>query len=105
MPGRFRMQFEGLVDGSDQVVSGSVVADDGVVGQFFDCYRAAYGRIQDGVDAGGKPILRDMTDKETFERFAAGLASGVLANVRRYVETQAVEAAKAALPAVEYTPE
>jgi len=64
------------------------------IADFFECYRASYGQIKDK-DSGE---MRDMTDEETFAKWAHGVMMGTDANVRRYVEDKAKQDAVAGLP-------
>lgn len=50
------------------------------------------------------PIMRDMTDAETFAAYAAGISAGTVANVQNYVREMATQQAAAAVPTIVAVP-
>lgn len=100
----FTLSMTAVVDGVAKTVSRSAIVDDAVAPTFFAAYRDAYGQIQDGVDKGGNPMMRDMTDEEVFNAYAKGIAQGTIANVQRYAQDQAQKTAVAQVPTLSYTP-
>lgn len=81
-------------------LSRSASIDDALLPYFFACYREVYGQVED-VDT---KILRDMTDEETFQKYAAGISNGTLANVQNFVRNQVVQQAMTKVPEISITP-
>lgn len=93
------------IDSKDKEISRSATIEDAAMPYFFNCYRNSYGQVDSGeVDENKQPILRDMTDEETFKKFATGFANGSLANVQSFIRAEAVKQVEASLPNVEVTP-
>lgn len=65
--------------------------------RFLKAYRTLLGQVQSGVDVDVKPIMRDMTDLETFNAWANSILAGTLANV---ISTEKSAAAKTSSDAV-----
>lgn len=99
------MTFTGPLDGAVKTAVKSGDIPDEMLPYFLAYYRGVYGQVDSGeVDADGRPVLRDMTDEETFAAYSRGIRVGTLANVRRFVEEQVVQAARANVPDVDITP-
>lgn len=96
------MTLDAVIDGEQKTVSRSATIDDAVMPYFFAAYRAAYGQINAGTDEA--PEMRDMTDEETFARYAAGISAGSVANVQSYVREMTLKAAAESVPVIEVTP-
>jgi hypothetical protein len=88
----------------DHSYSRAAAIDDGLMPMFFDTYRRSYGQIADGVDADGKPLMRDRTDEEVFAAYAHGIADGTIANVVSHVRELRIAQALAGAPKIEITP-
>lgn len=96
------MKLTAVIDGEEKTISRSGTVADEVMPHFFDAYREVYGKINAGTDE--KPELRDMTDEETFARYAAGISAGTLANVQSHLRAVAHRQAEAAIPTIEVSP-
>lgn len=92
------------IDGKQQTLTRGATIDDSLMPYFFACYRASYGQVDSGkVDDNKQPIMRDMTDEETFAKYAGGISNGTLANVQSFVRDQATKAALAQVPTIAIT--
>lgn len=96
------MTLEATIDGTSQTISKSATIDDAVMPHFFDAYRNSYGEINAGTEEA--PLMRPMTDAETFAAYAGGIAAGSVANVQSFVRAQALAVAEASIPQIEVTP-
>ena len=105
------MSLTGIIDGTQQTIDAAATLDDATMPYFFAAYRHVYGQVPDTnpdgspkLDTQGHPVMRDMTDAETFAKYAAGISAGTLANVQSYLREQAAAAAAAAVPTIAVTP-
>jgi hypothetical protein len=120
------MTYNGAADGNTAAALTHVgTIDDAVVVHFFSAYRDTFGQVQ-STDANGvllwqnnatppvqqasatagmgfAPVMRNMTDAETWEKYTQGIAEGTAALVQRYLEKQALAAALSLLPNVTVT--
>ena len=93
-----------VMDGQQQTETRSAEIADAIMPYFFAAYRATYGQVESGeFDENQRPVMRDMTDVETFAKYAAGISNGSVANVQNYVREQVRAAADAAVPSITVT--
>jgi len=95
---RFSYTLHGTFDGgADQINTVDMDVPDTEMPYFFDAYRTTYGQVHEDPNDPSSP-MRDMTDLETFQKYATGLANGTMANVRRDREVKAMQDAVSGLP-------
>lgn len=96
-----KMELTGVIDGKKQTIAAEATIDDAVLPHFFDAYRRNYGQVNDGTVE--EPKMRDMTDAETFQVYAKGIANGTIAQVQMHLRAKAHEEAEAAIPEITVT--
>lgn len=96
------MTLDAVIDGTQQTISRSATIDDAAMPLFFHAYRDAYGQINGGTD--DQPEMRDMTDEETFAKYAAGISAGTVANVQNHVREITLKAAAENVPIIAVVP-
>lgn len=94
------MMLAAVIDGEQKTISRSATIEDAIMPHFFETYRAAYGQIEEG----DPPVLRDMTDEETFVKYSAGISAGTVANVKSHLREIAMKAAVAGIPNIDVVP-
>lgn len=98
------MKLTAVIDGEEKTISRSGTIADEAMPHFFDAYREVYGKINENTDPDQPDLFRDMTDEETFARYAAGISAGTLANVQSHLRAVAHRQAEAAIPTIEVSP-